>query len=91
MTVTATSNWPAIAHLFDARSAHSMAVLLQAEGIPSKITPASPGLGALPLWQIQVAAEQLDVALLLFEKSRLTDAELNYLATGLLDGEGDAK
>jgi hypothetical protein len=91
MTVTVTSNWPAIAQLFDARSAHSMAALLQAEGIPSAVSPALPGQGGVPMWQVQVAAEQLDLASLLFEKSRLTDAELDYLATGLLVGEGDGK
>jgi hypothetical protein len=88
MTVTAKSDWPAIARLFDARTARAMAVLLQAEGIPVKVSPALPGLsGGVPMWQIQVAAEQLEVALVLFEKSRLTDAELNYLSTGLLGDE----
>ena len=60
-----------------------MAVLLQAEGIPVKISPALPGLAGAPMWQVQVASEQLEVALVLFEKSRFTDAELNYLATGI--------
>jgi hypothetical protein len=43
------------------------------------------------MWQVQVASEQLDVAIVLFERSRLTDAELNYLATGLFDGDDRAK
>ena len=60
-----------------------MAVLLQAEGIPVKISPAFPGFSAAPMWQVQVASEQLEAALVLFEKSRFTDAELNYLATGI--------
>jgi hypothetical protein len=88
MTVTAKSDWPAIARLFDARTARAMALLLQAEGISVRVSPALPGLaGGVPMWQIQVASEQLEVALVLFEKSRFTDAELNYLATGLLGGE----
>ncbi len=87
MTDTALSNWPAIARLFDARTARAMAVLLQAEGIQVKVSPAFPGLSGAPMLQVQVASEQLEVALVLFEKSRLTDAELNYLATGLLGGE----
>jgi hypothetical protein len=64
-----------------------MAVLLQAEGIPVKVSPALPGLSGAPMWQVQVASEQLEVALVLFEKSRFTDAELNYLATGLPGAE----
>lgn len=88
MTVTPKSDWPAIARLFDARTAHAMAVLLQAEGIPVKVSPAVPGLSAALMWQVQVASDQLDAALVLFEKSRFTDAELNYLATGLLGAEG---
>jgi hypothetical protein len=87
MTVTAESNWPAIARLFDARTARAMALLLQAEGIPVKVTPAVSGLLGAPMWQVQVASDQLDVALVLIENSRFTDAELNYLATGLLGGE----
>jgi hypothetical protein len=81
-------NWPAIAQLFDARSAHAMVVLFQAEGIPAKVSPAACGSGGAPMWQVQVPSEQLDVALVLLQESRLTDSELNYLATGLLDGEG---
>ena len=81
-------NWPAIARLFDARSALAMVVLFQAERIPAKVSPAACGSGGVPMWQVQVPSEQLDLALVLVEKSRLTDAELNYLATGLLDGEG---
>ena len=64
-----------------------MAALLQAEGIPAKVSPAFPGLSGAPMWQVQVAAEQLEVALILYERSRFTDAEMNYLATGLLGGE----
>ena len=91
MTVTAKSTWQAVAPLFDVRSAHAMAGLLQAEGIPTRVTPASPGVGGAPKWEVQVPSEQLEVALILLEKSRLTDAELNYLATGLLDGDDGAK
>jgi hypothetical protein len=90
MTVTAKSTWPAIARLFDARSAHAMSVLLRAAGISAAITPAAPGAVATPMWQVQVSPEQLDIAMVLFEESRLTDAELNYLASGLTDGEGGA-
>jgi hypothetical protein len=87
MTVMAESNWPAIARLFDARTARAMAVLLQAEGILVKVSPAVPGLSGAPMWQVQVETEQLEVALALLENSRFTDAELNYLATGLPGGE----
>ena len=90
MTVTAKSDWPAIAQLFDARSAHAIALLLQAEGVPATVTPAGGGPIGAPMWQVQVPSEQLDLALILFEKSRLSDAELNYLATGLLAGDGGA-
>jgi hypothetical protein len=87
MSVTPGSNWPAIARLFDARTARAMALLLQAEGIPVKVSSALPGLAGAPMWQVQVAPDQLEAALVLFEKSRFTDAELNYLATGLLGAE----
>jgi hypothetical protein len=83
-------NWPAIAQLFDARSAHAMAVLFQAEGIPAKVSPAACGSGGVPMWYVRVPSEQLNLALVLLERSRLIDAELNYLATGWIDGEGGA-
>jgi hypothetical protein len=87
MTVAPQSDWAAIARLFDARTARAMALLLQAEGIPVKVSPAVPGPSGASMWQVQVAADQLETALVLFEKSRFTDAELNYLATGLLGAE----
>jgi hypothetical protein len=68
-----------------------MASLLLAEGLQSAVSPASPGWGGTLMWQVQLAAEQLDLALLLFEKSRLTDGEPDYLATGLLVGDSDGR
>jgi hypothetical protein len=39
-----------------------------------------------PSWEISVPVEWFDAARCLLDKSRFTDAELAFLATGVLDG-----
>jgi hypothetical protein len=85
MDVTSKSTWKSVASLLDMRVAHSMAALLEAEAIPAQVVSGTQLIGE-PLWEISVPVESFDAARCLLEKSQFTDAELAFLATGVLDG-----
>jgi hypothetical protein len=84
MDVTSKSTWKSVASLLDMRVAHSMAALLEAEAIPAQVVSGTKLIGE-PLWEIRVPVECFDAARCLLDKSQFTDAELAFLATGLLD------
>ena len=86
MDVTSKSTWKSVASLLDMRVAHSMAALLEAEAIPAQVVSGAQLIGE-PLWEISVPVESFDAARCLLEKSQFTDAELAFLATGVLDGK----
>lgn len=81
------ASWESVASILDVRAAHNLAELLQAELIPTRVVAATHHVSAAASWEVEVPADQVATAQRLMESSRLTDAELSYLASGDLDGE----
>jgi hypothetical protein len=80
------THWQPVISVLDARVAHSMADLLEAELIRVSVTPDSMTTEAVPSWTVFVPVEQLESARNLFARSQFTDSELTFLATGELGG-----
>jgi hypothetical protein len=89
MDVTSESIWKSVASLLDMRVAHTMAALLEAEAIPAQVMSGTMLIGEA-LWEVSVPANRLEAARCLLAKSQLTDSELAFLATGVLDGTDDS-
>jgi hypothetical protein len=90
MDVTSKSTWKSVASLLDMRVAHLMAALLEAEAIPAQVISGTKLIDE-PLWEISVPLEWFEAARCLLDKSQFTDAELAFLATGVLAGIDDSK
>jgi hypothetical protein len=78
------SNWESVISVIDARVAHSVAELLEAELISVCVVTDSRTTDAAPSWTVLVSVEQMEVARNLLAQSKFTDAELTFLATGEL-------
>jgi len=72
-----------VVSIFDAKTARALATLFQDEMIPAEVI----ANGAPLRWDIKVPAELFVPALRLYEQWKLSDAELSFLATGVLGDE----
>jgi hypothetical protein len=88
MSVTSTSSWASVASLYDEKVARTLASLLEAELVPAHVSSDSKLVADAPVWEVHVSVENLERALDLLAKSRPSDTELEYLATGNLSGGG---
>jgi hypothetical protein len=91
MDVISNSTWKSVVSLLDVRVAHTIAALLEAEAIAAQVMSSSKLIGEALLWEVHVPAEQLEAACCLLAQSQLTESELSYLATGVLDGTDDSE
>lgn len=74
-----------VASVFDAGVAYRLAALLEDEQIPVEVIS-----DCALRWDIRVPSNLVAPARVILESSRLSDAELSYLATGTLGGESGA-
>lgn len=79
-----TSELRKVASLFDAVTAYRLAACLEAELIPTEVV----SISALR-WDILVPLHVVARAHSILKISELSEAELSYLATGKLAGDGD--
>ena len=79
-----------VASVYDISTAHSLAALLNAELVPAKAVAGSQVIGEARVWEVKVPSAMSERARLLLAPSLLSDAELNYLATGALTGDDAA-
>ena len=86
MNLTSQSNQIVVASLYDISAAQSLAALLNAELVPAEVIAGSQVIGGARVWDVTVPSTMLERARLLLAPSLLSDAELNYLATGALTG-----
>jgi|HubBroStandDraft_5_1064220.scaffolds.fasta_scaffold1517431_1 hypothetical protein len=86
MDLTSPSGWVVVASIYDASTAHGVAALLDAELVPSEVVAGSKTIGGAPVWEVRVPSVMSERARLLLAPSVLSEAELNYLATGTLTG-----
>ena len=73
-------------YVLAASVARAGAALLEAEAVPTQVTSDSKLIGYALGWEVCVPASMLQGAHELLAPSRFTDAELEYLATGILAG-----
>jgi hypothetical protein len=78
--------WSVVASFGDPISAQALSGLLKSESLPCLMisNAAVPGLGTE--FSVLVPTPQLRKAQLIREQNRVSDEELNYLATGELPG-----
>ena len=74
----------------DVPSAQALATLFRAEGVPVEVVSDTSLLGEARCCEIRVPSELAHRARWLMSQAQFTDAELNFLATGELDGADDA-
>jgi hypothetical protein len=87
MNATSELAWQPIALLYDETAAHNLAALLEAEAVPARVNSDSKLIGYALGWEVCVPAAMLQRAHQLLAPSQFTDAELEYLATGVLAGD----
>jgi hypothetical protein len=87
MSATSKLTWHSVALLYDEKAAHNLAALLEAEAVPTEVTLDSKVIGYALGWQVCVPEAMLARAHQLLAASQFTDAELDYLATGVLAGD----
>ncbi len=75
-----------VAAVYDLGTAQRLAALLNAEFVPAEIAPGSHVIGEVRVWEVRVPSASSERARLLLAPSILSEAELNYLATGVLAG-----
>jgi len=91
MDVTSRLSWQSVASLYDVRAAHNLAVLLEDEAVPAHVASDAKLIGEALVWEVWVPVAMVERAHKLLEESRFTDAELEYLSTGILAGDEDPK
>ncbi len=86
MELTSLSVPVVVAAVYDLGTAQSLAALLNAELVPAEIAPGPHVIGEARVWEVRVPSKSSERARLLLAPSILSEAELNYLATGVLVG-----
>lgn len=86
MELTSQSSWIVVASVYDVSVAHGLADLLNAELVPAEVVAGSQVIGEARVWEVRVPSVTSERARLLLAPSLLSEAELNYLATGILPG-----
>jgi hypothetical protein len=84
-------DWAVAAAFSDVSSAHVIIALLEADGLPTQLILGNPLLGPAQYCEILVPAFLLHRARWILAPSPLSEAELTFLATGELDGNGSAE
>jgi hypothetical protein len=81
--VSSTSNvgWDIVATFSDVASAHVLATLFRAGGVPSEVVCDTSLLGEARRCEIRVSPELAHRARWLMSQAQFTDAELEFLAT----------
>ena len=82
--------WASVVSVSDEKVAGILAALLEAEAVTTQVTGESKLIGEALVWEIRVPVGMLEHARHLLEQSNFTDAELTYLATGLLSDDDDS-
>jgi hypothetical protein len=90
MSSTSSLAWDVVVSFSDVPSAHAMAVLFRAEGVPAEVVSDTSLLGEARRCEIRVPQELAHRARWLMSQAQFTDAELSFLATGELDGTDSA-
>jgi hypothetical protein len=85
------THWPVAAAFSDAVSAHVIIALLETEGVPTQLIVGNPLLGPAQTCEIRVPPGLLHRARWILASAPLSDAELTFLATGELEGNGNAE
>jgi hypothetical protein len=91
MSMTSNSGWDVVVTFSDVPSAHAMAVLFRAEGVPAEVVSDTSLLGEARRCEIRVPSELAHRARWLMSQAQFTDAELTFLATGELEGGDNAE
>jgi hypothetical protein len=86
MGLTSRSAPVVVAAVYDLGAAQSLAALLNAELVPAEIAPGSRVIGETRVSEVRVPSTSSERARLLLAPSLLSEAEFNYLATGVLAG-----
>jgi hypothetical protein len=86
MGITSQSGWVVVASVYDASTAQSLPALLNAELVSTQIVAGAQVIGGARAWEVRVPSTASERARLLLAQSLLSEAELNYLATGTLPG-----
>jgi len=86
----AVAGWEGVAVFSDTISAEAAAQLLRSEGVETRVVADSAILGEARRCELQVPALLAHKARWLLRETPVSDAELDYLATGKLGGDGDA-
>jgi hypothetical protein len=76
--------WIPLVSLYDEKAAHTLATLLNDEAVPTQVAAVPKLIGESHVWEVSVQNNMFDHAQHLLSQSRFTDAELEYLATGVL-------
>jgi hypothetical protein len=87
MASTSNFAWNVVATFSDVPSAQALASLFRAEGVPTELVSDTSLLGEARSCEIRVPSELAHRARWLMSQAQVTDAELEFLATGKL---GDA-
>jgi hypothetical protein len=90
MSFTSNLAWDVVVTFSDVPSAHAMAVLFRAEGVPAEVISDTSLLGEARLCEVRVPPDLAHRARWLMSQAQFTDAELSFLATGELDGADSA-
>jgi hypothetical protein len=91
MNFTSDSSWSTVASLYDEKVAQTLASLLEAEAVPTRVAADPMLIGEALVWEVRVPLAMFERAMELLTKSHYSDAELEFLATGNLSGAGGAK
>ena len=90
MDVNSQSCWTVVASIYDISTAHRLAALLNAELVPTEVVAGFQVIGEARVWEVRVPSVVSERARLLLAPSVLSEAELDYLATGVLTGNDSA-
>jgi hypothetical protein len=89
MASTSNMAWDVVATFPDVVSAHPLAALFRAEGVPAEVVSDTSLLGEARRCAIRVPPELAHRARWLMSQAQFTDGELEFLATGKL-GSADS-
>jgi hypothetical protein len=90
MATTSNFAWDVVATFSDIPSAQALASLFRAEGVPAEVVTDTSLLGEARDCGIRVPPELAHRARWLMSQAQVTDAELEFLATGKLGGVDNA-
>jgi hypothetical protein len=90
MASTSNFAWDVVATFSDVPSAQALASLFRAEGVPADVVSDTSLLGEARRCEIRVPSELAHRARWIMSQAQVTDAELEFLATGQLGDTDNA-